>query len=148
MSTAGSNGLGAVRANGDRADDLLELADALMERARTLASQADQLISALDETARRLVESGQAVEGAPLRIPVSLINQLSETNGSVESNAPTASNGSQKAKGSAQGPVSGAARIFISRMAVAGANRDEIADRLREDFGVADPDEVLDGLGL
>ena len=86
MSPAGTNGHGAPNQNGDPSADLLELADALMERARTLASQADQLIAALDETARRLVESGQGVEGAPLRVPVSLIKQLGETDESTETN--------------------------------------------------------------
>ena len=119
-----------------------------MERARTLASQADQLIATLEETARRLMESGPGVAGAPLQGPVSQTEQLSETNGSAETNGSTEVEGSGKANGSAERSVSGAARLFISQMAVAGASREEIARRLREEFGVADPDEVLDRLGL
>lgn len=144
MSPEGTNGHGARNQNGDRSADLLELADALMERARTLASQADQLIAALDETARRLVESGQGVEGAPLRVPVSLIKQLGETDESTAAEA----NGSGPRNGSAERSVPGAARLFISRMAVAGWSREEIAKCLREDFQVADPNEVLDQIGL
>ena len=148
MSPAGTNGYGAPNQDGDPSADLLELADALMERARTLASQADQLIAALDETARRLVESGQGVEGAPLRVPVSLIKQLGETDESTETTGSAEANGSGPRHGSAERSVSGAARLFISRMSVAGYSREEIAGWLREDFGVADADEVLDQIGL
>lgn len=148
MSPAGTNGHGTPNQNVDPSADLLELADALMERARTLASQADQLIAALDETARRLVESGQGVEGAPLRVPVSLIEQLGETDESAETNGSAEVNGSGRRQGPAERSVSGAARLFISRMAVAGWSREEIAKCLREDFQVADADGVLDQLGL
>jgi hypothetical protein len=148
MSPAGTNGHGTPNQNGDRSADLLELADALMERARTLASQADQLIAALDETARRLVESGQGVEGEPLRVPFSLIKQLGETDESTETNGPAEADGSGPKHGSAEPSVSGAARLFISRMAVAGWSREEIARCLREDFQVADADEALDQIGL
>jgi hypothetical protein len=147
MSPEGTNGHGAPNQDGDRSADLLELADALMERARTLASQADQLIAALDETARRLVESGQGVEGEPLRVPVSLI-KLGETGESPETNGSAEANGSGTGNGSAERSVPGAARVFISRMAVAGWSREEIARCLREDFQVADADEVLDQIGL
>jgi hypothetical protein len=148
MSPEGTNGHAAPSQNGDRSADLLELADALMERARTLAAQADQLIAALDETARRLVESGQGVEGAPLRVPVSLIKQLGETDESTATNGSAEANGSGPRNGSAARSVPGAARVFISRMAVAGWSREEIATCLREDFQVADADEVLDQIGL
>jgi hypothetical protein len=146
MSPTSSNGHAAPTSNGDRAADLLELADALMDRARTLTSQADQLIAALDEAARRLVESGQGVEGAPLRVPISLVKQ-GEANGSAEPNGSAKAGGSRKANGS-KGSVSAAASLFISQMAVEGVSREEIAERLQEDFGVANPDEVLDRLGL
>jgi hypothetical protein len=148
MSPEGTIGHGAPDQYGDRSADLLELADALMERARTLASQADQLIAALDETARRLVESGQGVEGAPLRVPVSLIKQLGGADQSTATNGSAGANGPGPRSGSAERSVPGAARVFISRMAVAGWSREEIAKCLREDFQVADPDEVLDQIGL
>ena len=146
MSPTSSNGHAAPTSNGDRTADLLEAADALMERARTLTSQADQLIAALDEAARRLVESGQGVEGAPLPVPISLIKE-GETNGSAEPTGSAAADGSRKPN-DPEGSVSGAASLFISQMAVAGASREEIAESLQEDFGVANPDEVLDRLGL
>jgi hypothetical protein len=33
-------------------------------------------------------------------------------------------------------------------MSVAGADREEIAERLRDEFGVADPDPILKKMGL
>jgi hypothetical protein len=102
-----------------------------MERARTLASQSDQLIAALDDTARRLIESGHGVEGPPLPAPVRLLKpQLAEANGRGD---PSVSEG---------------ARLLINRLAVAGRGHDEIAERLREDFGIADAGQVLKRAGL
>lgn len=125
-------------ANGDRSSELIALADALMERARTLALQSDQLIAALDEAARRLVESGRGVEGSPLPAPVRLLLQpMDAPNGTPES-----------ANGSAEPSVSDGARLVIAQMAYAGSDRDEIAKRLREDFGIEDAEDVLTRAGL
>jgi hypothetical protein len=102
-----------------------------MERARTLAAQSDQLIAALDDTARRLIESGHGVEASPLPAPVRLLKpQPAEANGREE---PSVSEG---------------ARLLINRLAVTGRGHDEIAQRLREDFGIADADQVLERAGL
>jgi hypothetical protein len=133
MIASGSNGRLEPGSGEQRASDLLELADALMERARTLASQADQLIEVLDDAARRLVESGRGVEVAPLPAPVRL----------VESPQPVVL---ESANGSA--PVSDGARYLITQMAIAGKNHDEMAKRLREDFGMEDADAVLTRVGL
>lgn len=131
MSAPGSNGSLPSDSNGDRSSDLLELADALMERARTLASQSDQLIAVLDDTARRLIESGYGVEASPLPAPVKLLKpQPAEAHGPGD---PSVSEG---------------ARLLINRLTVAGRGHDEIAERLREDFGIADADQVLERAGL
>lgn len=131
MNPPGSNGSVPSDSNGHRSSDLLELADALMERARTLAAQSDQLIAALDDAAQRLIESGHGVEASPLPAPVRLLNpQLPPENGRGE---PSVSEG---------------ARLLINRLAVSGRGHDEIAERLREDFGIADADQVLARAGL
>ena len=44
------------------------------------------------------------------------------------------------------GPASAGARLLATQMAVAGSSRDEIASRLENEFGIADPDEMLDGI--
>ena len=44
------------------------------------------------------------------------------------------------------GPPSAGARLLATQMAVAGSTREEIASRLENEFGIADPDEMLDGI--
>jgi hypothetical protein len=112
----------------EQARALMELADGLMERAQTLASQADQLIAALDLAARRLLESGRGVEISPIVAPVRLLQQAP-----APSAHPTDS----------EQPVPEGIRLLITTMALAGSGHDEIAQRLREDFGFEDPDQVI-----
>jgi hypothetical protein len=136
MNPVGSGGPAPRSTGGERASDLLELADALMERARALAAQSDQLIAALDAAARRLVESGRGVEVSPLPAPVRLLQR------------PATPEVSKSANGSAEAAISDGARYLIIQMANAGSDHDEIAKRLREEFGMADADEVLQRAGL
>ena len=44
--------------------------------------------------------------------------------------------------------VSNGARLLATRMAVAGSSRDRIAARLQDEFGIEDPDAILDEAGL
>jgi hypothetical protein len=44
--------------------------------------------------------------------------------------------------------VSEGARLLATQMAVAGSTRDEIAWRLREEFGIQDSTAILDEIGL
>jgi hypothetical protein len=44
--------------------------------------------------------------------------------------------------------VSEGARLLATQMAVAGSTRDEIAWRLREEFGINDATAILDEIGL
>jgi hypothetical protein len=44
----------------------------------------------------------------------------------------------------ARQPVPEAVRLIANQMAIAGANRVEVARRLQRQFGIADPDPVLD----
>ena len=43
-------------------------------------------------------------------------------------------------------PPSAGARLLATQMAVAGSSREEIASRLENEFGIADPDAMLDGI--
>lgn len=45
-------------------------------------------------------------------------------------------------------PVSEGARLLATQMAVAGSTRDEIAWRLREEFGIQDSTAILDEIGI
>jgi hypothetical protein len=114
--------------NEERARAQLELADGLMERARTLAAQADQLIAALDLAARRLLESGRGVETSPIVVPLRLLQSAPVPA------APAAP---------AEPGVPEGIRLLITTMALAGSGHEEIARRLREDFGFDDPDQVI-----
>jgi hypothetical protein len=114
--------------NDEQAQAQLELADALVERAQTLAAQADQLIAALDLAARRLLESGRGVEISPIVAPVRLLQRAP---------APAAP------AADPEQTVSEGIRLLITTMALAGRGHDEIAQRLREDFGFEDPDQLI-----
>jgi hypothetical protein len=151
MTPADSAGSGPPGSNEDQAQTLMELADGLMERARTLASQADQLIAALDLAARRLVESGRGVEASPIVAPVRLLERApatAESNQGVPAVAATEDVGPTAAAATESvQPVSDGIRLLITTMALAGTGHDEIAKRLREDFGFEDADDVIKRAG-
>jgi hypothetical protein len=44
--------------------------------------------------------------------------------------------------------VSAGARLLATQMAAGGGSRDEVATRLREEFGIQDPSAILDEIGL
>jgi hypothetical protein len=52
------------------------------------------------------------------------------------------------AEGATDSRVSEGARLLATQMAVAGSTRDEIAWRLREEFGIHDATAILDEIGL
>jgi translation initiation factor IF-2 len=52
----------------------------------------------------------------------------------------------RSAKSSGAGPSEGAI-LLATQMAVAGGSREQIEERLRNDFGIEDPGSILDGLG-
>lgn len=128
MTPAGSDPSDPPNLKDDQAQQLMVLADGLMERARTLAAQADQLIFALDLAAGGLLESGRGLETSPIVAPVGLLQGTP---------APA------EAAADSEWSVSDGVRQLITRMALAGSGHDEIAQRLREDFGFEDVDELV-----
>ena len=61
---------------------------------------------------------------------------------------PTASKGASKAKVKTEGELSDGLRLLTSQMSAAGADRQEIAECLRNDFAIEDPEPILKSMGL
>jgi hypothetical protein len=123
-----------------RVRELSELSDVLMSRAREVAEQSNQLLSTLDEASRRLLDNAKIA--ARPRPEGSDSGDASKPR--LEREPP------QKAEEAPRiGPdVSEGARLLAIQMAVAGSSRDEVARRLREEFGIRDSRAILDESGL
>src|SRR4249919_3771678 len=102
---------------GDRARELSRLAEELITAASAVVKQSDEFLRALDQTAGTAADNGASVrkDGANVQ-----------------------------AKESAESPISDGARLLAAQMAVAEASRDEIAQRLHEEFGIQDAGPMLD----
>jgi hypothetical protein len=119
MSTNGS-------ANGN-GDAVATLSDDLIARAQAIASRSDELLHLLEDAQQRLVDSG---EKAPAQRRI--------RSGSA----------SKAKKPSRKDGISDGLRLLTTQMSLAGADRSEIADRLRDEFGVSDPEPILKDIGL
>ena len=129
-----------------RIRELSSITDDLLTRAQAFARESDELISGVDGASRR----------AP-KVPSRRQDDAGSNSGSNSNGARSApktreaTNGS-KSSGSSErrpvGPISDAARLLVTQMAVAGSSRETIASRLQEEFGIADPGAMLDEAGL
>jgi hypothetical protein len=109
------------------------LSDDLIARAKAIASRSDELLHLLEDARQRLLD--------PTEKPAPQRRFKSESARKTES--ARKSKASSKADGIPEG-----LRLLITQMSVAGAGRDEIAERLRDEFGVADPEPILKGMSL
>ena len=109
-----------------------QLSDDLIEKARAIASRSDELIDLLEDARQRL-ESDPEQEGAKGRGP-----------GPKRRSKPA---NNSKAEKSENG-LSDGLRLLTTQMSAAGANRQEIAERLRKDFAIEDSDQILKKMGL
>lgn len=101
------------------------LSDDLVARAKAIATRSDELLHLLEDAQTRLVD--------PADKPA--------TQRKVE---PTRrSKASEKSGGIPEG-----LRVLTFQMSVSGASRDEIAQRLRDEFGVRDPEAILKSMSL
>jgi cell division septum initiation protein DivIVA len=120
-----------------RVHELSSVTDDLLVRAKVVAKQSEGLISALDEARRRA-----------LKVPLESEDD-DQGNSASEASQPDPE---PKAEGDPtvvpNGPVSKGARLLATQMAVAGANRDTIGSRLKEEFGIEDPSAILDEAGI
>ena len=102
------------------------LSDDLIARAQAIASRSDELLHLLEDARGRLLDIGE--KPAPQR-------KLKPEPASQR-------------KGSGNNGIPEGLRLLTTQMSVAGADRAEIAERLRDEFGVADPEPILKKMGL
>ena len=118
----------------ESADDMLaDLADTLVARADAIRAECDQL-AALLERARIAIEPAPGETTAASSVV-------------TESSAPLAGSAwdGPIANGPASSPpASEGVRLIATQMAIAGSTRAEIKARLRDQFGIADVQPVLD----
>jgi hypothetical protein len=111
------------------------LSDDLVAKARAIASRSDDLLELLDDARLRLLDPDRKRPTRP------------EPERTPEPELPPAEvvEPEPAREGS---DVSDGLRVLTTQMSVAGADRDEIAARLRAEFGVADAEPILRSLGL
>jgi hypothetical protein len=103
------------------------LSDDLIARAKAIASRSDELLHLLEDARQRLLDPGEKPTRQQGRKP----QPVPKPKGASES-----------------GEVSEGLRLLTTQMTVAGADRDEIAERLHDEFGVTDPEPILKDMGL
>lgn len=103
------------------------LSDDLIARAKAIASRSDELLHLLEDARQRLVE--------PAEKPA--------TQRKFKSEPARRSKASTKSAGIPDG-----LRVLAAQMSASGANRDQIAKQLRDEFGVDDPEPILKSMGL
>lgn len=137
----------------ERAHDMWAQTDELIKRAEGVKRQADELLAALEQTRRGV---GSALEaGAPgeaespgPRPPADLRKVEFEKIEIDRVEFETTESSSPPPAGAVtpEGAVSEGARLLATQMVVGGSSRAEIARRLRHDFGIEDPDAMLDAI--
>ncbi len=123
-----ANGNGNGNGNG-----VATLSDDLIKRARAIASRSDELLQLLEDARQRLLEPES--KPAPKR--------RFKPDPKPKAGRPKAATRAS----SSDGGVPEGLRLVTTQMSVAGASRDEIVERLRDEFGVANPEPILKDLG-
>jgi hypothetical protein len=120
-------------------DGVAQLSDDLIAKARAIAGRSDELLEMLEDARQRLVRS----------------DERETTNGQrpgpTRKFKPTGEPAPKLApedKGRSESELSDGLRLVISQMSADGADRQEIARRLREDFAIEDPETILKSMGL
>jgi len=114
------------------------LSDELIAKARAIAHRSDELLELLETARQRLAEpDGQAEpkKRAKAAEPKKRVKARSASEPAAEQASKTED-------------ISEGLRVLTTQMSVAGVGHDEIAARLRDEFGVRDPESILKSLGL
>ncbi len=127
------NGHGRVTAN---------LSDDLIVKARAIASRSDELIELLEDARQRLLESDTEREAAEGRRPAPK-RRFKATSDSKPMPASKA-----KVKTKTENELPDGLRLLTSQMSAAGADGREIAECLRKDFAIENPEPILKTMGL
>ncbi len=111
------------------ATEIAESAALLAKRASEIRIESEELISSLEETKADLQQQLSPAPAAASRQGRLLAS---------------ASQASSDEEGAEQNGLSAGARLLATQMSVAGSSRDEIENRLRNEFHVDEPESVLD----
>lgn len=107
-----------------RVQELSSITDDLLARAQALARHSDELVDAVDAARRRVLR------GLPSA------GDQEQANG-----APGSTDPGPIPAGAASSP---GIRLLARQMAIAGASKEKIEIRLKEEFGIEDPSAILD----
>jgi hypothetical protein len=154
----------------ERAEAIGDATEGLIERAETVKRHSDELIRALEEAKLRIGVSGGEGGTEPLPAPVAAepatqpgprgVAHLKPVEAPPPEGPPEPSplpprppqepyverrRAPQGTDGAPAIPTAGA-RLLATQMAVAGSSRAEIERRLRNDFGIEDAEEMLNGI--
>ena len=110
--------------NGD-GNGAAALSDDLIARAKAIATRSDELLNLLEDAQNRLVDPADQ-PATQQRVDPARRSKASSKSGGVPEGL----------------------RVLTFQMSVSGANRNEIAERLRDEFGVRDPEAILKSMGL
>ncbi len=126
-----------------------QLSDDLIEKARAIASRSDELIEILEDARQRLLESDPEREVAKGRKsgPKRRFKPAPDARAPGDSKS-AASKGASKAQVKSEAELSDGLRLLTTQMSAGGADRREIAECLRRDFAIEDPDQILKSMGL
>jgi len=124
-----------------------KLSDDLIAKARAVARRSDELLELLEDARQRLLDSereGQAATPGEPQAPKRRFKPDSKPK--IEPKAKTKA--ATRTTGKPKDELSEGLRLLTSQMSAAGADRQEIAERLRNDFGIEDPERILKSMGL
>jgi hypothetical protein len=107
------------------------LSDDLITRARAIAARSDELLHLLEDARLRLLDPDTKPPAQRRFKP-----------------QPATKSPPRKRSSSKKGEVSEGLRLLTTQMSVAGADRKEIAERLRKEFGVENAEPILKDMGL
>jgi ParB-like chromosome segregation protein Spo0J len=121
-------------------DGVAQLSDDLIAKARAIASRSDELLEMLEDARQRLLQSDPERETTNGRRP-GPTRKFKPTGEPTPKLAP-------EDMGRSESELSDGLRLLTSQMSADGADRQEIASRLREDFAIEDPEAILKSMGL
>lgn len=126
----------ADRIVSERLAALTRLTESLAAQAEASKAEAEKLVAKLDEAKRRLAAGEDVEELAPKPAEPARASHLSAV-------APVEAAAEDGVPG--QGTPAGA-RLLATQMAVSGATREEIEDRLRNGFAIEDTGPILEAI--
>jgi hypothetical protein len=147
------------------------ITDDLIEKAKAIASRSDELLHLLEDARQKLLDSGREPEQEQTRRrerrsrppeqrgrPQEQRGRPQEQRGRPEQRRsrpeaqrrfrPKPAPAHPARKAAHDGEIPEGLRLLTTQMSVEGSSRDEIAARLKNDFDVTNPEQVLKSMGL